>query len=255
MDTGRRVVITAAAGGIGRAFAEAFAANGDRVHICDINEQALNDVTSTNEAITATVCDISNRSSVETFVKTAADTLGGIDVLINNAGISGPTTSVEDMDPDQWEAVLAVNLTGTFNVTRLSIPHLKQSSAGVILMMSSLGGRFGYPDRSPYATTKRGLLALTETLALELGGAGIRVNAIAPGAVDGDRIQRVLRGRAESSGRTVEDVTADALGVQAIKRFVDPNDIAALALFLASDHARSISGQTIAIDGASTSAV
>jgi NAD(P)-dependent dehydrogenase (short-subunit alcohol dehydrogenase family) len=147
------------------------------------------------------------------------------------------------------EAVLAVNLTGTFNVTRLSIPYLRKSPAGVILIMSSVGGRFGYPERSPYATTKRGLLGLTETLALELGDAGIRVNAIAPGAVNGERIQRVLKGRADSSGRSLEDVTAEALGNQAIKRFVDPDDIAALALFLASDSAKSISGQTIAIDG------
>ena len=144
-------------------------------------------------------------------------------MLVNNAGISGPTTSAEEMDPDQWEAVLAVNLTGTFNVTRLSIPCLKQSSAGVILMMSSLGGRFGYPNRSRYATTKRGLIGLTETLALELGGAGIRVNAIAPGAVDGDRIHRVLQGRADSSGRSLDDVTADALNIQAITSSPDSN--------------------------------
>ncbi|MGH3494367.1 MAG: SDR family oxidoreductase [Sciscionella sp.] len=255
MNTGRRVVLTAGAGGIGLAVAEAFAANGDRVHICDINEQALTKITCRNDAISATVCDVSNRASVEAFVKSAADTLGGIDVLVNNAGISGPTTSVEDMDPDQWEAVLAVNLTGTFNVTRLSIPYLKQSRAGVILVMSSLGGRFGYPNRSPYATTKRGLIGLTETLALELGDAGIRVNAIAPGAVDGDRIHHVLQGRADSSGRSLDDVTADALSIQAVKRFVDPNDIAALALFLASDQAKSISGQTIPIDGDSSSAV
>lgn len=133
-------------------------------------------------------------------------------MLVNNAGISGTATSVEEMDPDQWEVVLAVNLTGTFNVTRLSIPCLKQSSAGVILMMSSLGGRFGYPNRGPDATTKRGLIGLTETLALELGGAGIRVNAIAPGAVDGDRIHRVLQGRADSSGpsRTTSPPTLSA---------------------------------------------
>jgi NAD(P)-dependent dehydrogenase (short-subunit alcohol dehydrogenase family) len=255
MSNGRRVVVTAGAGGIGLAIAEAFAANGDRVHICDINEPALKQITNDNPSITATVCDVSDRSSVEAFVKAAADTLGGIDVLVNNAGISGPTTSVEEMDPDQWEAVLAVNLTGTFNVTRLSIPFLKKSDAGVIIIMSSLGGRFGYPDRSPYATTKRGLIGLTETLAIELGGAGIRVNAIAPGAVDGDRIHRVLQGRAESSGRSLDDVTADALSIQAVKRFVDPNDIAALSLFLASDSAKSISGQTIAIDGDSKAAV
>ncbi|WP_406406232.1 SDR family oxidoreductase [Streptomyces halstedii] len=254
MSTGRRVVITAAASGIGLAVAEAFAANGDRVHICDINEKALDEITVRNSAITATVCDVSDRSSVEAFVNAAADTLGGIDVLVNNAGVSGPTSPVEDMDPDQWEAVLAVNLTGTFNVTRLSIPYLKQSDAGVILMMSSLGGRFGYPNRSPYATTKRGLIALAETLALELGGDGVRVNVIAPGAVSGDRIQRVLQGRADSSGRSLDEVTADALSIQSVKRFVDPKDIAALALFLASEHARSISGQTVPIDGDSSAA-
>jgi NAD(P)-dependent dehydrogenase (short-subunit alcohol dehydrogenase family) len=255
MSNGRRVVVTAAGNGIGLAIAQAFAADGDRVHICDIDEQALKQVSGSNPSITATVCDVSDRSSVEAFVKAAARTLGGIDVLVNNAGISGPTTSVEDMDPEKWEAVLAVNLTGTFNVTRLSIPFLKRSDAGVILIMSSLGGRFGYPERSPYATTKRGLIALTETLAIELGDAGIRVNAIAPGAVDGDRIRRVLEGRAESSGRSLDDVTADALGIQSIKRFVKPDEIASLALFLASDNAKSISGQTIPIDGGSKTAV
>ncbi|MEV0787451.1 SDR family oxidoreductase [Streptomyces sp. NPDC050423] len=217
-------------------------------------EQALAKINDENESITASVCDVSDRSSIEAFVRTAADRLGGIDVLVNNAGVSGPTASVEEMDPDQWDAVLAVNLTGTFNVTRLSIPFLRQSDAGVIINMSSVGGCFGYPNRSPYATTKRGLLGLTETLALELGEAGVRVNAIAPGAVDGDRIQRVLRGRAETTGRSLGDATADALSIQALKRFVDPADIAALALFLASDSARSITGQTIPIDGGSKSA-
>ncbi len=252
--SGRRVVVTAAAGGIGLSIARAFAADGDRVHICDINTRALEQVTDGNPAITATVCDVSDRSSVEAFIKAAAGTLGGIDVLVNNAGIAGPTTSVEEMDPDQWDAVLAVNLTGTFNVTRLSIPYLKKSDAGVILIMSSVGGRFGYPDRSPYATTKRGLIGFTETLAMELGGDGIRVNAIAPGAVDGDRIRRVLQGRAEASGRSLQDVTSDAMGIQSLKHFVDPEDIAALALFLASDSAKSISGQTIPIDGGSKAA-
>ena len=198
---------------------------------------------------------MSERSSVEAFIATAVDTLGGIDVLVNNAGISGPTTPVEHLEPDQWEQVLAVNLTGTFNVTRLAIPHLKQSAAGVILIMSSLGGRFGYPNRSPYATTKRGLIGFAETLALELGGDGIRTNVIAPGAVEGDRIRRVLQGRAETSGRTLDEVTADALSIQAVKRFVDPADIAAMAVFLASERAKSISGQTIAIDGDSQTAV
>jgi NAD(P)-dependent dehydrogenase (short-subunit alcohol dehydrogenase family) len=254
MADGRRVVVTAGAGGIGLAIATAFAARGDRVHICDIDQAALQKVTDSNPAITATVCNVSDRASVEAFVQAAAQTLGGVDVLVNNAGIAGPTASVEEMDPDQWEAVLAVNLTGTFNVTRLAIPHLKRSDAGVILIMSSVGGRFGYPDRAPYATTKRGLLGFMETLAIELGGDGIRVNAIAPGAVQGERIQRVLRGRAEATGRSLEDVTADALGIQSVKRFVDPDDIAALALFPASDSAKSITGETFPIDGGATAA-
>lgn len=254
MSNPRRVVVTAAAAGIGLAIVKAFAAHGDRVHICDINTQALEAIAGENPAITTTVCDVSDRSSVEAFIADAVEALGGIDVLVNNAGTSGPTASVEEMDPDQWDAVLAVNLTGTFNVTRLAIPFLKKSEAGVILTMSSLGGRFGYPNRSPYAITKRGLIAFTETLALELGGDGIRANAIAPGAVAGERIRRVLHGRADASGRSLDDVTADALSIQAIKRFVDPDDIAALCVFLASDAAKSISGQTIPIDGDSGAA-
>jgi NAD(P)-dependent dehydrogenase (short-subunit alcohol dehydrogenase family) len=254
MSGGRAVVVTAGAAGIGLSIANAFAANGDRVHVCDINQQALTQVSDANPAITTTVCDISQPADVETFIEAAVKTLGGIDVLVNNAGVAGPTMPIEDMGLDQWQSVLAVNLTGTFNITRLAIPHLRQSNTGVIINMASVGGRFGYPDRSPYATTKRGVIAFTETLALELGGDGIRANAIAPGAVAGDRIQRVLQGRAEASGRSLEDVTADALSIQALKHFVDPDDIAALALFLASDRAKSISGQTIAIDGFSKAA-
>ncbi len=188
MSPGRAVVVTAGAAGIGLAVAKAFAADGDRVHICDINADALEQVTASHPSITSSVCDISDTAAVETFVADAAERLGGIDILVNNAGISGPTAPVEQLDPDQWAAVLAVNLTGTFTVTQCAIPHLKESAAGVIINMSSVGGRFGYPERSPYATTKRGVIAFTETLALELGADGIRVNAIAPGAVAGERI-------------------------------------------------------------------
>jgi NAD(P)-dependent dehydrogenase (short-subunit alcohol dehydrogenase family) len=195
------------------------------------------------------VCDVADRAAVERFVEEAVDALGGIDILINNAGISGPTTSVEGLDPDEWDTVLAVNLTGPFNVTRLAIPHLKKSDAGVVIMMSSVGGRFGYANRSTYATTKRALIALAETLALELGDDGIRVNTIAPGAVSGPRMDGVLRARAAATGRDLNDVLTDALGIQSIKRFADPQDIAALAVFLAGEHATTITGQTFAIDG------
>jgi NAD(P)-dependent dehydrogenase (short-subunit alcohol dehydrogenase family) len=249
MSEARRVVVTAGGGGIGLIIAQAFVAAGDHVHICDVNADAVERVTRDHPAITGTVCDIADRAAVERFVAEAVDELGGIDVLVNNAGIAGPTTPVENLDPDEWDAVLAVNLTGPFNVTRLAIPHLKKSGAGVVIMMSSVGGRFGYANRSTYATTKRALIALAETLALELGDHGIRVNTIAPGAVSGARMDGVLRARAAATGRDLNDVLADALGIQAIKRFADPRDVAELALFLAGEHATTITGQTFAIDG------
>ena len=249
MSKARRVVVTAGGGGIGLTIAQAFVAAGDRVHVCDLDAHALEGVTRDNPAITGTVCDVADRAAVERFVEEAAAALGGIDVLVNNAGIAGPTTSVEDLDPDEWDTVLAVNLTGPFNVTRLAIPHLKKSDAGVVIMMSSVGGRFGYANRSTYATTKRALIALAETLALELGDDGVRVNTIAPGAVSGPRMDGVLRARAAATGRDLNDVLTDALGIQSIKRFADPRDIAALAVFLAGEHATTITGQTFAIDG------
>ena len=202
MSKGRRVVVTAGGGGIGLIIAQAFVAAGDRVHVCDVDADAVERVTRDNPAITGSVCDIADRAAVERFVEEAVDALGGIDILINNAGIAGPTTSVEGLDPDEWDTVLAVNLTGPFNVTRLAIPHLKKSDAGVVIMMSSVGGRFGYANRSTYATTKRALIALAETLALELGDDGIRVNTIAPGAVSGPRMDGVLRARAAATGGT-----------------------------------------------------
>ena len=142
----------------------------------------------------------------------------------------------------------------TFNVTRLAIPHLKKSSAGSIIVISSLGGRFGYPNRSPYCTSKWGLIGFAKTLALELGEYNIRANAIAPGAVGGERIERVLEGRAKAEGKTLEEEKEAAMSIQALKRFVDPKDIAALCVFLTSDAGKSISGQVLPIDNDSVKA-
>jgi NAD(P)-dependent dehydrogenase (short-subunit alcohol dehydrogenase family) len=250
----QRVLVTAGAGGIGRAIAMAFASAGAKVHACDIDAAALSDLRMQMPGITTSLCDIADRGAVQHMINEATVALGGLDVLVNNAGIAGPAASVADLDPDAWEAVLRVNLTGTFTVTQAAIPHLKQSAAGSIVVMSSLAGRFGYPNRSPYSTTKWGLIGFTKTLSRELGEFGIRVNAILPGAVDGPRLQQVFAGRASTTGRSVAEEQAAALANQSIKRFVDPADIAALAVFLASDAARSISGQMIPIDGDSQSA-
>jgi NAD(P)-dependent dehydrogenase (short-subunit alcohol dehydrogenase family) len=244
----QRVLITAGAGGIGREIARAFAANGAKVFVCDIDAKGLETLVQEIEDLTTTLCDVSKREDIERMVTSAIESLGGLDVLVNNVGISGPTTPVDKMDPDDWDKVVQVNLNGTFNVTRLAIPHLKKSPAGVIIIISSAAGRFGYANRSPYSTTKWGLIGFTKTLSIELGEYGIRANAILPGAVEGPRLQRVFEGRAKVSGQSIEEVKDAAMAIQSIKRFVDPRDIAALAVFLASDSAKSISGQLLPID-------
>ncbi len=183
------------------------------------------------------------------MVASAAESLGGIDVLVNNAGIPGATAAAEDVDMDDWERVVGVNLNGTFNATRLAIPHLKKSAAGSIIILSSVAGRYGYRHRAAYSTTKWGLIGLTKTLSIELGAYGIRVNALMPGAVAGPRLTRVLEGRAKKSGQSIEAVTEAALGSQSIKEFVDPRDVAALAVFIASPNGRMISGAMLPIDG------
>jgi NAD(P)-dependent dehydrogenase (short-subunit alcohol dehydrogenase family) len=251
----QRVLITAGASGIGKEIARSFAANGATVCICDINANALETAAKEIPGLKTLVCDVSKRQDIECMVAASIEVLGGLDVLVNNAGISGPTAPVESADPDQWEAVMTVDVIGTFHVTRLSIPHLKNSSAGSIVIMSSLGGRFGYPNRSAYCTAKMGLIGFAKTLSRELGQYNIRVNAIAPGAVGGDRIERVLQGRAGAEHKTLEEEREAAMSIQSLKRFVDPKDIAALILFLTSDAGKSISGQVLPIDNdAQTSA-
>jgi len=244
----QRVLVTAGAAGIGREIVRAFAAGGATVFVCDIDAEGLRALAEEIEGLKTGVCDVSRRSDIERMVGEAVQALGGLDVLVNNAGISGPTAPVEDMDPDEWEKVIQVDLNGTFNVTRLAIPHLKKSKAGVIINMSSVAGRFGYANRSPYCTTKWGIIGFTKTLSIELGEHGIRANAILPGAVDGPRIQRVFEGRAKQSSKSLDEIEQEAMAVQSIKRLVDPRDIAALAVFLASDAAKSISGQMLPID-------
>jgi NAD(P)-dependent dehydrogenase (short-subunit alcohol dehydrogenase family) len=244
----QRVLITAGAAGIGREFARAFAANGGKVFVCDVDERALAALAKEIPGLTARRCDMSQRAEIEAMVPAAVAALGGLDVLINNAGIAGLTLPVEQYPADDWDKVVAVNLTAMFDVTRLAIPHLKQSKAGCIVNMTSIAGRYGFANRSPYAATKWGVIGFTKTLAIELGEWGIRANAIAPGAVAGERIVRVFQGRAQISGKSMEEVKAAAMAEQSIKDMIDPKDIAQLAVFLASDAGKSISGQVLPID-------
>jgi len=244
----QRVLVTAGGSGIGREIARSFAHAGAQVFVLDIDAPSLDALQRDTPGVHTAICDMSKSAEIERAVPAAIAALGGLDVLVNNAGISGPTAPVEAFDPAAWELVMRINLTGTFNVTRLSIPHLKKSGAASIIIMSSVAGRYGYPNRSAYSTSKWGLIGLTKTLSRELGEFAVRVNAILPGAVAGSRIDNVLAGRAKLSGRAVEEERANAMAIQSLKHFVDPKDIAALALFLASDAAKSISGQMIPID-------
>lgn len=244
----QRVLITAGATGIGREFARAFAATGAKIFTCDIDEAALDALRDEIPGLLTSVCDMSSRAQIETMVPHAIKALGGLDVLINNAGIAGPTQPTDAMPPEEWDKVLTVNITGMFDVTRLAIPALKQSEAGCIINMSSIAGRLGFVNRSPYAASKWAVIGFTKTLALELGGNGIRANAILPGAVAGERIERVFAGRARITNKSMDEVRADAMANQSIKQMVDPKDIAQLAVYLASPAAKAISGQAIPID-------
>lgn len=241
---GLRVAISAAASGIGRTMADGFAAAGARVFICDIDEKAL--AASGHEGIAA---DMRDPAAVAGFVEAAIDRLGGLDVLVNNAGIAGPTRRLEEISPAEWEETLAIDLDSFFHAARRAIPALKAAGGGAILNMSSAAGRFGFPLRSPYAAAKWGVVGLTKTLAIELGPFGIRVNAILPGLVDGPRIRRVIRAKAEAQGISENEQTVRALATTSLRCFVTPHDIANMALYLASPFGATISGQAIAIDG------
>jgi NAD(P)-dependent dehydrogenase (short-subunit alcohol dehydrogenase family) len=245
----QRILVTAGAGGIGLAIVRAFHARGAQVYACDIDEAALARAVAEMPGLLARRCDVGDRAAAGAMVADAVQRLGGLDVLVNNAGIGGPTRPVHELDPADWDAVLRVNLTGTFDVTRHAIPHLIAAGRGVILNMSSAAGRFGYPNRSPYSASKWALIGFTKTLAMELGEHNIRVNAIAPGAVAGERADRVFQGRAQLSGRSVAEEIRLGLANQSLKELVDPADIAQLAVFLASDAGKSISGQVLPIDG------
>lgn len=239
-------------GSLGQLVAEAGQEPGERgallLHIADLDEAALAEATGRSATTTGTVADVTDPAAVERLFADVHRELGGLDVLINSAGIAGPTASVEDYDAEAWNSVPAVNLTATFMVPQRAHPLLKASGRGSIIVMSSVAGRFGYPNRVAYSTTEWGLVGFAKTLALELGPHGITVNTIRPGAVAGARIERVLAGRAEASGTDVETERTKALDNQSVREFTDPADVGALAVFLAGPHGHSISGQVLPID-------
>lgn len=248
MDMGlkdARVIVTAGADGIGRQIAQAFLDEGAQVCVCDIDEGAL--AALDGSGIHGTRCDVSDRPALRTFITEAADRMGGIDVLVNNAGIAGPTAKVDDIDPGDWDACVDICLTAQFIGVQAALPFLRRSDNASIINLSSAAGRLGFAMRTPYAAAKWGVVGFTKSLSVELGPEGIRANAILPGLVAGDRIRRVIEAKAQRQGRSFAEAETDALGLTGLKSYVTQRQIADQVVFLASERGRTISGQAVSV--------
>ena len=245
----QRVLITGGASGIGLGLARRFAAQGDRVALCDADGDAVARVAA---AMPDTICrqaDVTDAAQMEAFLGEVEGAWGGIDVVCANAGTGGPAGRIEDLDYDAWQACLAVNLNGAFLTCRWAARIMRAQGSGCIVITSSTSGQWGHPYRSPYASAKWGLIGLTKTLAMELGPVGVRVNAICPGAVEGDRMDRVVAMEAKAAGRPEQDVRDQYVRGVSMRTWVTVDDLADTVLFLASPAASKISGQILAIDG------
>jgi NAD(P)-dependent dehydrogenase (short-subunit alcohol dehydrogenase family) len=245
---GARVMITAGANGIGLEIARAFVREGARVHVCDVDVDALKALSHSDPELSFSRCDVADRDQVAALFEEAVATLGGLDVLVNNAGIAGPTGRVEEINPEDWDRCVQVCLTSQFNCARLAIPYLRRSANASIVNLSSAAGKHGFPLRSPYAAAKWGVIGFTKSLAIELGPEGIRVNAILPGIVTGDRIRRVFEAKAQQRGVAFAELERVMLQGTSMKSYVTPQQIADQIVFLASPRGRTISGQAVSVD-------
>ena len=247
--TGLRVLVTAAAGGIGRAIAATFLQQGAHVHICDLDENRLAVSRTELPGLSSTVADVADPAQVDRLFDEAEAQLGGLDVLVNNAGIAGPTGPVESLDIDAWDRTMAVNINSQFYCARRAVPLLKAAGGGLIVNLSSVAGLFGYPLRAPYAASKWAVIGFTKTLAMELGDHKIRVNAICPGPVEGPRIDGVISARAAAQGEEFAVTRERYLRQNSLHTFIQAQDIADMILFLCSPAGRKLSGQSLAVDG------
>lgn len=247
--SGLRVMISAGAAGIGLEMARAFAREGARVHLCDVDDAALRALGRSDPELGTTRCDVADRNDVARFFDEGLARLGGLDCLVNNAGIAGPTGRIEDIDPSEWDRCIAIDLTGQFNCVRLAVPLLRQSGNASILNVSSLAGRLGFPMRTPYAAAKWGVIGLTRSLAMELGPDRIRVNALLPGIVAGERQNRVLNAKAKARGISFEEMERLAFSYTSLKEYVTAEQLADLVCFVASPRGRLISGQALSVCG------
>ncbi|TQV78717.1 SDR family oxidoreductase [Exilibacterium tricleocarpae] len=245
----QNVLVTAGASGIGYATVKRFLEAGARVAVCDIDQQKLDEVKGLHPQVITALVDVGNSQAIRAFVGDVVENLGGIDVVVNNAGIAGPTAAIEDIADDEWLPSFSVNIHSVFYMLREVVPLMKARGGGAIINIST-GSTFTVPlNRSPYIASKWAVEGLTRAAARELGPANIRVNAIRPGIVDGERMRRVLTKIAVAQGTTVEALEAEALGYISMRTKIQPEEIGDMAVFLASAKAAHISGQMISVDG------
>lgn len=243
------VLVTGGADSVGRHMAERFLARGDRVHICDVQQDALQSTLAANPGMRGTLADVGDAAAVARVFAEAREWMGEVGVLVNNVGIGGPRAAIEDIDNDEWDRVIRINLSGMFYCMKQAIPAMKLAGSGAIVNFSTGSTRTRLPLRSAYVTSKAGVEGLTLNAARELGPHGIRCNAILPGMINNARMQRIVAANAEAAGRSPEDIEAQYLKYISMRTKIEPSEIADMVLFLASDAARKVTGELIAVSG------
>ncbi len=248
----KKIVISAGASGIGLAIAKVCLSRGAYVYLCDINNKSLKKLNKhplKNKRLFVYQCDASNEEQVSLFFNKVKKKIKKIDALINNVGIAGPTGSLEKLKSKDWEKTLHVDINSHFYFTKKAIPLIKKSKNGSIINISSTAGILGFPLRSPYAASKWAIIGVTKTLAMELGRFNIRVNAVCPGTIKGDRMKRVIRDKAKFTKVSTKSVEKDFISMSSMKKWIMEEDIGKMCSFLISDDSSKVSGQVISVDG------
>ena len=251
----KKIIISAGASGIGFAIAKVCLSKGAIVYLCDINEKQINRLRKhplNNKRLFSYVYDASNEYDVSNFFLEIKKKTKKIDALINNVGVAGPTGNLEELESDDWEKTLKINVISHFYFSKLAIPMLKMNKGGSIINLSSGAGIMGFPLRSPYAASKWAVIGMTKTLAMELGKFKIRVNAICPGTIKGDRMVRVIRDKAKFLNISKKNIEKEFISMASMNSWIYEDDIAQMCGFLISKDAERISGQIIGVDGNAT---
>lgn len=247
--SGKTAIITAGAGGIGLAIAKRFAAYGANLCLCDVADQAIAEATHELPDALILRADVSKSEDVGRLFAAFSERFQQLDVLVNNAGISGPTKPVEEISDSEWQATMDVNITGMFYMVRAAVPFFKAAGGGAVINMSSVAGRLGMPLRVPYSVSKYAVRGLTDVLAVELGEIGVRVNTLLPGLVDGPRGRRIMAEQAAAKGMAPEEYERLVLHNISMHTKIKMEEIADMAVFLASDLAPHVTGQSIGVCG------